>query len=351
MNKVPGVTALVISSCFLLAGCFSGGGSGPSSTVPKTETYASFTQGYAVPWVDSPDFADLTRTLKVQASINGGPVESYTLDTGSVGTVVPAKEVPNIPPGSPTATLTYSSSGLKLTGVWATVPVSFPRAIDAAGANVAAQATVPVLAVNSASCTGSGVNSGKCTGAIPHMLGVGFGRGTTVQDSPAYNPLLNLTEMVAGTMRRGYIISRAGLSLGLTSSNVATGWSMQSLTNAGAPAAGTHNDWKTPAGGFQVGSGATVSGTALIDTGLLDAIIEDASLPTSGAVAAGTPITITLGNLSYRFTVGDGGAQTPTSVNYAPATHGTFVNTGLRALGHYDLLFDADGGSLGLRAR
>ncbi len=61
-------------------------------------------------------------------------------------------------------------------------------------------------------------------------------------------------------------------------------------------------------------------------------------------------MTITLGSVSYGFSVGDRGAQTPTSVNYARATHGTFVNTGLQALGHDDLLFDADRGYLGLRA-
>jgi hypothetical protein len=48
--------------------------------------------------------------------------------------------------------------------------------------------------------------------------------------------------------------------------------------------------------------------------------------------------------------VAHSGPQTPTSVNHAKPSHGTFVNTGLRALGHYDLLFDADGGYLGLRA-
>ena len=42
---------------------------------------------------------------------------------------------------------------------------------------------------------------------------------------------------------------------------------------------------------------------------------------------------------------------TPTRVDYASASHGTFVNTGLRTLGRYDLLFDADGGYLGLRVR
>jgi hypothetical protein len=53
--------------------------------------------------------------------------------------------------------------------------------------------------------------------------------------------------------------------------------------------------------------------------------------------------------MSYTFKVADSGAQTPTSVSYASASHGTFVNTGLLALGHYDLLFDADGGYFGLR--
>jgi hypothetical protein len=230
--------------------------------------------------------------------------------------------------------------------------MSFPQAVNANGANVSAQAMVPVLAVTSAICTGPGVNSGKCNPkTLPHMLGVGFGRGTTVQTSPASNPLLNLTEMVAGTMRRGYIIGRGGLSLGLTGSNVTGTWTMQPLTNAGPPAAGTHNDWTTPAGGFQLNSSPTLSGTALIDTGLLNMIIEDSSLQhSSGPVDNGTRMAITLGSGSYNFNVGDGGPQTPTGVNYATPSHGTYVNTGLRALGHYDLLFDADGGYLGLRA-
>jgi hypothetical protein len=181
------------------------------------------------------------------------------------------------------------------------------------------------------------------------MLGVGFGRGTRTESAPAYNPFLNLTEMVAGTMRRGYIIGRGGLSLGLTESNFTGTWTMQPLTNAGTPAAGTHNDWMMLAGGFVVGSDVKHSGRVLIDTGLLNMIVEDGSLPSRGQVADGTAMAIALGSVSYRFSTGDGGAQTPTRVNYARA-HGTFVNTGLRALGHFDLLFDADGGYLGLRA-
>jgi hypothetical protein len=338
-----------MAAALCLAGCSSGPTGAQSPTVSTAQTYSTYTKTFAIPWVDSPDFATLSHTLKIAASVNGGTVSSYTVDTGSVGIVVPASEVPNIPAGSPAGTITYSSSGLKLTGVWATLPISFPQAVNETGANLAAQATVPVLAVTEASCTGSGVNGGRCRAKIPHMLGVGFGRGTRAETSPAHNPFLNLTEMVAGTMRRGYIIGRGGLSLGLTGSNTNGAWTMQRLTDAGIPAAGTHHDWHMLAGGFTLGAGAKLSGRVLIDTGLLNMIVEDGSLPSKGPVAAGTLMTIELGSVSYRFSIGDGGVQTPTAVNYARASHGTFVNTGLRALGHYDLLFDADGGYLGLR--
>jgi hypothetical protein len=333
----------------LLSGCSSETVRVPSSTGSGEKMYGAYTQSYTVPWVDSPDFSNLRRTLKVKASVNGGTVGSYTVDTGSVGTVVPASEVPDIPDGALSGSLTYSSSGLKLTGVWATLPVSFPQAVNATGASVGAQATVPVLAVTDASCTGSGVNSGKCRGTIPHMLGVGFGRGTTAEKSPAYNPFLNLTEMVAGTMRRGYIIGRRGLSLGLTGSNSTGAWTMQRLMDAGAPAAGTLHDWMMLEGGFSLGTDAKHAGRVLIDTGLLNMIVEDDGMPSSGRADDGTAMTIALGSVNYRFSTGDGGAQTPTRVNYARASRGAFVNTGLRALGHYDLLFDADGGYLGLR--
>ena len=349
----------VVMALSLLSGCSSGAGNSPaatgssapppSTTTSRTETYGAYTQSYTVPWVDSPDFSNLRRTLKVKASVNAGTVSSYTVDTGSVGTVVPAAEVPDIPAGAPSGSLTYSSSGLKLTGVWATLPISFPQAVSGTGTNVAAQATIPVLAVSAAECTGSGVNSGKCQPHIPHMLGVGFGRGTTERTAPNHNPFLNLTEMVAGTMRRGYIIGRSGLSLGLTAANVTGGWTMQTLTDAGTPAAGPHHDWMMLAGGFSLGSDKHEA-KVLIDTGLLNMIVEDGGLPSHGDVPPGTDMTIALGAVSYRFAVDDGGAQTPSRVSYARASHGGFVNTGLRALGHFDLLFDADGGYLGLRA-
>lgn len=353
MLTVPRRLLAAVATVAAVAACGSGATTTPSpssqAAAPATATYDAYHQSYTVPWVGSPDFANLRTTLKVEASVNGGPVSPFTVDTGSVGVVVPASEVPNIPADSPPGSLTYSSSGLELTGVWVTASVSFPQAVDATGASAAAQAGVPVLAVTSSKCRGDGVNSGRCTGAIPHMLGVGFGRGTTARAAPTHNPFLNLSAMAAGTMRRGYLIGRSGLSLGLTAASVTGAWTMQQLASAGTPAEGTHNDWLTPTGGFQSGSGPVHSGKVLVDTGLLDMIVEADGLPSTGTVPAGTAMSIAVGDLHYSFAVGDGGPQTPTEVHHAPARNGTFVNTGLRALGHYDLLYDADGGFLGLR--
>ncbi len=135
--------------------------------------------------------------------------------------------------------------------------------------------------------------------------------------------------------------------LGLTATNINAGFVTQTLTSAGTPAAGTHNDWKTPTGGFSIGGGSLLSGVVLMDTGLLDMILEDSSLPHSGYVPSGTAMKIVIGTHDYIFNVGDGGSATPTSVNYAYPNQ-TFVNTGLRALARYDLLYDADGGLFGL---
>lgn len=348
MNTYPARLALV-ATIAALSGCSSSTPNSTSTLADNADRYAAYTETYTIPYTNSPDFTNLTSTLKVQAQVNGGTVGTYTVDTGSVGVIVPASEVPNIPANAPAGSLTYSSSGLKLTGVWTTMPLVFPQAVGSGPlSGKVATATLPVLAVTSGSCTGSGVNSANCTGSIPHMLGVGYGRDTTVQTAPTYNPFLTLSEMTAGTMRRGYTIARGGITLGITSVS-SSGYAMTALTSAGTPAAGSKNDWTTVSGSFTVGSSKTMSGTILLDTGLLNMIVEDASLPQSGTLSTGTAMTVTVGAKSYAFKLGDGGQQTPTSASYAIASHGTFLNTGLRALGHFDYLFDADGGYMGLR--
>ena len=54
-----------------------------------------------IPFDESPDFHHLDKTLQMLTSINGGPAHDFTIDTGSVGVVVPASEVPGVDPHAP----------------------------------------------------------------------------------------------------------------------------------------------------------------------------------------------------------------------------------------------------------
>jgi hypothetical protein len=313
--------------------------------------YSAFRQSYQLPYAQAEDFQHLDKTLKVRAQINGGPVGDFTVDTGSVGIVVGADDVPSIDPHAKPGQLRYSSSGLELHGVWTTATVTFP---DAHGA---ATAVVPVLAVTSSVCTGSGVNASGCHASDHpkiHMMGVGFGRGEEAH--PEKNPFLNLNEMRAGTMHRGYILTHRGITLGLTAEAVGAGFVWQKLT-AKAVSSETKaaqpslHDWETASGSFRVETLQSGAGTVLMDTGLTNMMLAIPDGP-RGDVPDGKTVTIDLlgGKLHYSFKAGDDtDPQTPRRVSWVKASHGIFVNTGLRALASFDYLFDSDGGWLALR--
>jgi len=349
-----------------IAGCSAGTGSTAAAPV-SVGPYTAFSNYYTLPYVGSPVLKSLgSSLLYVKASIattstGTGTSASYILDSGSTGVVVPASEVAGYVNGTGTAgSITYSSSGLMLTGYWTNAVISFPTAVNQAGNTVTATANLPVLAVTSGSCTGSGVNSGSCTGAIPHMLGIGFGRGTDTYSSPVYNPFVNVKEMAAGTMRRGYVYTAAGIQLGLTNATVPLGQSFgtatsntfiaEQLTASGA-FPGYAYDWNTAPGSFTYAGTTTATGTVLFDTGLTDMILENSGVASGTTVPNATAITINAmpSLVSYSFASGDGGAATPSSVTWASYTHGVYVNVGNHFLGKYDYLYDADGGILGLR--
>jgi hypothetical protein len=301
------------------------------------------------------DFQHLDKTLKVRAAVNGGPVGEFTVDTGSVGMILSAEDVPHIDPAAKPGQITYSSSGVQLLGVWTTATVTFP---DARSAHGVATAVVPVLAVTSETCTGSGVNSGHCHAQDhphPHMLGIGFGRGQ--ESHPEKNAFLNLTEMQNGSMTRGYILTHAGIVLGLSAKSVGDGFVWQKLKEKPvspetAQLAPALKDWETAPGSFAVKDVPSGPGVVLIDTGLTNLMLASTDGPRKGDVPDATPITIQLldGKLPYRFTVGDqADPLTPSRVSWVAPTHGVYVNTGLHALAQFDYLFDADQGWLALR--
>jgi hypothetical protein len=328
---------------------------GQSAAAPDL---SRFSASYALPFAEPVDFDHLDRTLKVKMRVNGGPESSFTVDTGSVGIVVSADEVPNIDPSAQPGVLRYSSSGVELHGVWTTATVTFPDAQGAAGA--VATAVVPVLAVSSETCANSGVNADRCQPSDhphPHMLGIGFGRGEEAH--PEKNPFLNLREMQAGGMRRGYVIAPGGITLGLTAAGAGSGFVWQKLTEKAVSAETAAlktglKDWETAPGSFRVGSAQAPPGTVLIDTGLTNMMLALPGNAADSDVAAGTAVEIDLlsGKLHYNFAVGSAGnPATPRRVSWVRATHGVYCNTGLRALSLLDYLYDADGGWLALRPR
>jgi len=327
--------------------------------------YTNYSSYYTIPFVGSPSLKSLgTNLLHIDAyaattSTAAGTTASFIVDTGSTGVVLPASEVTGYVNGAGTAgSITYSSSGLTLSGYYTNAFVSFPTAVNQNGVATTAQASLPVLAVTSATCSGNGIN--PCSTTIPHMLGVGFGRATTTYASPIYNPFVNLAEMSAGTMRRGYTLTSSGVQLGLTNATVplaspfggATSnyYIGEQLTASGA-FPGYAYDWDTPTGSFVYAGTPTASGTVLFDTGLTDMLLENSGVAGGTTVPNNTAITINAipSLVSYSFNSGDSGATTPTSVNWADYTHGVFVNVGNHFLGKYDYLYDADGGILGLR--
>lgn len=337
-----------------------------------------------VPFANAPDFAHLDTTLKLLASVNGGPAAAFTVDTGSVGVVLPASEIPGFDPksnGTVPGELRYSSSGLKLTGYWTPAVIRF---LNPKSKGEMVNAIVDVLAVTQGTCTGGGANAGHCTGNIPHMLGVGFGRGYDKANgmrTQANNPFVNLKPMNAhdgdAVMHHGFLITRAGIIFGLTATET-HGFDYVKLTPAvpelplmftfaddKASDDATHakehaakpfaRDYETAPGYLTLGTHDFPMGVVLIDTGLTNMIVEEpdeAGEHRSGDLPNGESATVhLLGNqFRYGFVTG---AQTqsvaPRRATWARYTHGPFINTGLRALACFDYLYDADDGYLGLR--
>ncbi len=342
-------------SVLCLTGALLGAAAGVAKADDPAPDYAAYKQSYSVPFARPVDFKHLTE-MTVRASLNGGPVRNFQVDTGSVGIVASADEVPNIDPNARPGQIKYSSSGVEEDGVWTTATVTFPDSKDAQGR--VATAVVPVLAVREKRFSGVGVNAVAHAPVLNprvYMFGVGFGRGRAAH--PENNPFVNLSEMQAGTMRRGYTITRAGFTLGLTAAGVGPGYVFQKLA-ANPVSPGTAalrpglKDWATPPGGVTVGAVSGPAGTVLMDTGLTNMMLAVPGGPAAGEVPPGEKVTVALlgGRLHYDFKAGDSADPlTPRRVTWITPTHGAFVNTGLRALSAFDYLYDADGGYFGLR--
>ncbi|WP_051356937.1 autotransporter outer membrane beta-barrel domain-containing protein [Azorhizobium doebereinerae] len=333
--------------------------------------YDSYSQSYFISYQRGLDaVVQHGGSLTFDVTVNGH-VLNPTMDTGSTGFVVSANQL-----GLNAATLTgtpgwvfYNSTGLLVTGYFRTETLTFQNGVDAHGVATTVTATLPILVVTEAQCLGGGGNSANCDAAGAKfntlMMGVGFDRNTmgtgTVDTSnaatavallnsaaatpQAYNPFLNIDGTSASTYRNGYIVTPTGVVLGLTGANTAAGYSYAQLTLGPAQ---TGTTWQAVQATVTVDK-ASGTGTLLMDTGVTDAFI---GLPKGSTVVSsnGTLVTLVIegGIATYSFRIGDmSNPQTPDGVNVY-TQNGTFVNSSVHTYAGYNVLYDADGGFIGL---
>lgn len=354
---------------------------GPASAANWT-LYDGYTQSYSVGYA-SPTNPNLTLQdalgkgglLSLAVKVNGGSTLFPTMDTGSTGVAISAQLLPGYSTSGEQGWVFYNSTGLLLTGVYNTVTLTLLGGKDAAGNPATVQATLPILVVTGATCLGIGANAADCNAVGGKdntlMMGVGFdrntmGTGTVNTSNPlaaatylnnapttslAYNPFLNIAGMSSGDLRRGYIVTPDGVALGLTAANTSAGaYTYGQLTLASAGQNGAPNNWQAVQATVKAGT-VSGTGTLLMDTGVSDAFIGLPGAPTTQA-ANGTLVTLSLvgGSATYSFVVGDtANPQTPNPVYLFNPTS-TFVNSSLHTYAGFNVLFDADGGFVGIAA-
>ena len=277
----------------------------------------------------------------------------YTVDTGSLGVIVPIADLPTgaaanwIGPGPP-GQKAYTSNGKNsFTGNYYLAPVSLQQSNG--GAVGTSRIMVLVLSA----------------GQSLHYLGIGFNRENYAFEdlfqTPADNAFLHLTDDSNGTdISPGYQIGAASVSLGVTSTS---GYNLIPLTSAGAQVPGEYAD---AAGCFNfpgaIDNAGPFCGNMLFDIGIGDMYlgIDDFQRPagydTGQLVTTGDTVNIIGGSpsspaLCYSFTSGGNSLITPYAANWVqpPTACGVFFNTGRVGLAAYNYTYDATCGNIGFQ--
>ena len=278
----------------------------------------------------------------------------YTVDTGSLGVIVPIGDLPTgkkanwIGPGPP-GTKAYTSNGQSsFSGNYYLAPVDLKRS----DGGVVETSRIMVLVLSA--------------GQTLNYLGIGFNRESfTYEDlfqTPADNAFLHLTDKSRGTdISPGYKVGATSIALGITSTD---SYDLIPLTTTGAKAPGEYDD---AAGCFNFPGAPgdpTFCGNMLFDIGIEDMYLglDDFQRPTGYDDASGTSDIVTPGDavniiggspsspaMCYSFTSGDTSLITPGTANWVqpPTPCGVFFNTGRRGLAAYNYMYDATCGNVG----
>lgn len=328
--------------------------------------FSASTGAVVLPFLNAPlDGQPTTRSPSLSIRFPGGRAHRATMDTGSTGVVVSATSIPNfaqLPQIGP-GTLTYSSSGRIEKGVWVTTPLSISGVGDAR----VTTRPIPVLAVTEIACTKTARN---CRPRLnPRgigMIGIGFARQQDAQSqgTPDHNPFLNVQGMGTadqpGALRRGYVVSRRGVQVGLDAAGAA-GFTYVKLEKSP-----TYPDWSAAPVCISVaGRTPPACGTMLMDTGVTAMYLRVPQDQLTGhttpnargrpVLNPGTSVALSMpgaAGVGYSFDAGDtANPVAPLSVVlvHSDTNPGPFVNTSVRFLNGFDYLYDADGGHVGFR--
>ncbi|MDX2102767.1 MAG: hypothetical protein SF002_09525 [Alphaproteobacteria bacterium] len=371
----------------LVAGCVSIATPLAAQAPATPSPYAAFTQTATVPFVNGA--RNFAFDLSVAVTVNGHRL-TVPVDTGSTGMAVSASVIPGYDPNSeaakqfPVGWEFLSSSKRLWVGRWVPVTVQF---LDTAGAPVA-EAKVPVLAVSQAGiCTSyveasSGPNCpGQTLPPAPSTIGymgVGFGREQDGQSqgTPNHNALLNITQVGgqpvdAARFRLGYVVSSAGIGIGLTAANTAGFRGVQLQLRVAPPnTVQDKRDWQQAPVCIGINTLPCQMGAFLGDSGVAsmyidstqslanyteqqkDANNQNLSVP---VLKPGNSVTIQFGPQAapvawYRFTVGqqDQPMAPPQVIALSPRS-ANFVNSGRHLFRGFEVMFDAIGGVYGLK--
>jgi hypothetical protein len=369
--------------------------------------YTGFTESYDIPYSNNPGYGKKSPGESTVAIDILGNKLDIILDTGSRGLYVSDNLLPTtyIPTGI-TGNLYLSSSKRLFQGIWANLTIKFPAAKAKGGATLPAEATLPVLVVQTitagADTDGASYATKPASGDIKlidnttvHFTGhavtllpgqvaayadnIGkletasnFGvaidpsgsstfPNNTDQYNQQYNAFLNLDQMKDGTMWAGYTLDQKGVHVGLTENT--TGYAYTDLVPSGlAQVPGSPPDWQVPTGTIVYNGTTSGTGRVLLDVGIDYAFLILPDEPHSGNATANLTVNLLNSNgaVSYDINTTRGNLLNPAYIQWSDSEPGPFsesqppygdqfINTGRNVINGFDLVYDGTGGYFGLK--
>lgn len=348
--------------------------------VLKQNTPSSCSYGatsYQVPLVGTlPDALQVKADVGYDTSAPTTSLKTYTIDTGSLGVVVPLSDLPHnanvIGPGA-AGVKYYDSSGNTFSGHYYLAPVR----VQLVDTTTVKTQPIMVLAIDKAYCTGPTTKACYSNPPQPTLryLGVGFNRNSSTTNdlfnSPTANAFLHITNVAHnGTdVTPGYIFTPNDstalneITLGMTTT---TNYNLIHLT----PNTSVPGDFNAQSGCFGFPDHAVPNqfcGTALLDVGIDYMFIDlpkaewpSGTYDSNDLVPAGVNMGILMGSvgspaLSYGFTAVQSNppadTATPAKVQWIDTTNSgqIFVNTGRRPLYIYNYLYNGQCGEVGFK--